>query len=113
MFSPVHFNRSKIQFCIFVLSAPLSGLNILNDVCEKYAKEFNIKFNGSKNRLLLFKGRNCKISTRGVTVNGVSLTVSETICQPKIKNVLLRQPKIVFGDLLICSYLIMVISTLF
>ncbi len=43
-----------------------------------YAKEFNINFNGSKSRLLLFKGRNCKISTRGVTVNGVSLTVSET-----------------------------------
>ncbi len=48
------------------------------DVCEKYAKEFNIKFNGSKSRLLLFKGRNYIISTRGVTVNGVSLTVSET-----------------------------------
>ncbi len=39
---------------------------------------FNIKFNGSKSHLLLFKGRNCKVSTRGVTVNGVSLTVSET-----------------------------------
>ncbi len=32
----------------------------------------------SKSRLLLFNGRNFKISTRGVTVNGVSLTVSET-----------------------------------
>ncbi len=30
---------------------------------------------------VLFKGRNCKISTRGVTVNGVSLTVSETAVQ--------------------------------
>ncbi len=56
----------------------LFGLNFLIDVCEKYAKEFNMKFNGSKSRLLLFKGRNCKISTRGVTFNGVSLTVSET-----------------------------------
>ncbi len=61
-----------------LLAPTLSGLKILIDVCEKYAKEFNIKFNGSKSRLLLFKGRNCKISTRGVTVNSVSLTVSET-----------------------------------
>ncbi len=57
-----------------LLAPTLSGLKILIDVCEKYAKEFNIKFNRSKSRLLLFKGR---ISTRGVTVNGVSLTVSE------------------------------------
>ncbi len=61
-----------------LLAPTLSGLKILIDVCEKYAKEFNINFNGSKSRLLLFKGRNCKILTRGVTVNGVSLTVSET-----------------------------------
>ncbi len=39
------------------LPAPtLSRLKILIDVCEKYAKEFNIKFNGSKRCLLLFKG---------------------------------------------------------
>ncbi len=56
----------------------LSGLKILIDVCEKYAKEFNIKFIGSKCHLLLFKGRNCKNLTRGVTINGVSVTVSET-----------------------------------
>ncbi len=52
-----------------LLAPTLSGLKIRIDVCEKYAKEFNIKFNGSKSHLLLFKGRNCKISTRGVTVN--------------------------------------------
>ncbi len=60
-----------------LLASTLSWLKILTDLCEKYAKKFNIKFNGSKGRLLLFKGRNCKISTRGVTVNDVSLTVSE------------------------------------
>ncbi len=57
-----------------LLTPTLSGLKILIDVCEKYAKEFNIKFNGSKSCLLLFKGRNCKMLTRGVTVNGVSET---------------------------------------
>ncbi len=61
-----------------LLTPTLSGLKIIINVCDKYAKEFNIKFNGSKSHLLLFKGRNSKISTRGVTVNGISLTVSET-----------------------------------
>ncbi len=44
-----------------LLAPTLSGLKILIDVCEKYAKEFNIQFSGSKSRLLLFKGRNCRI----------------------------------------------------
>ncbi len=103
-----------------LLAPTLSGLKILIDVYEKYAKEFNIKFDGSKSRSFLFKGRNCNILTRCVTVNGVSLTVSKTavhlghhMSTKDIKNVLLMQAKIVFGDLLICSYLIMVISTLF
>ncbi len=47
-----------------LLAPNLSWLQILIDVCEKYTKEFNIKFNGSKGHLLLFKERNCKISTR-------------------------------------------------
>ncbi len=96
-----------------LLAPTLSGLKILIDVCHKYAKEFNIKFNESKSRLLLFKGRSCKISTRGVTVNSVSAVHFGHHMSTKDKNVLLMQPKIVFGDILICSYLIMVISTLF
>ncbi len=79
---PIYCNRfiHKLAFAndLNLLTPTLSGLKKLIDVCEKYPKEFNIKFNGSKCCLLLFKGRNCKISTRGVTVNGVSLTVSET-----------------------------------
>ncbi len=59
-------------------TATLSGLKPLIDACGEYANEFNIKFNGSKSHLLLFKGRKCKISTRGITVNCVSLNVSET-----------------------------------
>ncbi len=102
-----------------LLTPILSGLKILIDVCEKYAKESNIKFNGSKSHLLLFKERNCKISTRGVIVNDVSLTVSKTAVHlrhhmsTKDKECTVNAAKILFGDLLICSYLIMVISTLF
>ncbi len=102
-----------------LLTPTLSGLKILIDVYKKYAKEFNIKFNGSKSRLLLFKGRNCKISTRGVTVNGVLLTVSETAVHlghhmsTKDKECTVNAAKNSFWRSLICSYLIMVISILF
>ncbi len=43
-----------------------------------YANEFNIKFNGSICHLLLFKGANCKILTKGVIVNGESLNAADT-----------------------------------
>ncbi len=56
-----------------LLTPTLSGLTILIDVCEKQSSILS-----SKHRLHLFKGRNCNISKRDVTVNGVSLTLSET-----------------------------------
>ncbi len=62
-----------------LLALTLCGLKILIDICENYAKEFNTKYNWSNSCLHLFKGRNCKISTRGVTVNIVSPNVSENV----------------------------------
>ncbi len=59
-----------------LLRQPL--LKILIDACEKYANEFNIKFNRLKGRLHLSKRRNCTFSTKCVTLNGVSINVSET-----------------------------------
>ncbi len=58
-------------------SPTLSVLKLLVDVCEKYAEEYNINFNNSKSRLLLFKVRRCKVSNRGIIVNGVLLNMSE------------------------------------
>ncbi len=45
---------------------------------QKYAEEYNISFNGSKSRLLLFKGRQYKVSNRGIIVNGVLLNMPES-----------------------------------
>ncbi len=73
---------------------------------------FNIKFNGSKSRLLLFKGRNCKILTRGVTVSETAVHLGHHM-STKDKECTVNAAKNSFGDLLICSYLIVVISTLF
>ncbi len=61
-----------------LLSPTLSGLKVLVDVCEKYTKEYNISFNDSKSRLLLFKGRQCNVSNRGIFVNGVLLNMSQS-----------------------------------
>ncbi len=61
-----------------LLSLTLSGLKVLVDVCEKYTEEYNISFNGSKSRLLLFKGRQCKVSKRGIIMNDVLLNMSES-----------------------------------
>ncbi len=54
-----------------VLYQTLSGLKILVDVRAKYEEEYRISFNGSKSRLLIFTGRQCQVSNRGIFVNDV------------------------------------------
>ncbi len=61
-----------------LLSLTLSGLKVLVDVCEKYAEEYNISLKCSKSRLFIFNGRQCKVSNRGIIVNGVLLNMSES-----------------------------------
>ncbi len=56
-----------------LLCPTMSGLQVMANICEKYASEFNIKFNGSKSRLLLFKGRQCKGSNMHLYVSGTAL----------------------------------------
>ena len=40
------------------------------DACEQHAAEFDILFNGSKSKLLFFKGRYASAITSGIKVNG-------------------------------------------
>ena len=42
----------------------------MTDVCEQYAADFNILFNGRKSKLLFFKGRYASAFTSGIIVNG-------------------------------------------
>ncbi len=85
------------------------------DVCEKYAEEYNISFNGSKSRVLCFKGRQCKISNRGIIVNDVLLNMSESavhlghhVCTND-KDHIVTVAKTVFGRHLIYLCQIMII----
>ncbi len=43
------------------------------NICIGHDEEYNIKYNGSKSRLLLFKARQCKTSIKSLRVNGIAL----------------------------------------
>ncbi len=43
-----------------MLCPTLSVMQLMYNICDNYPEEYNIKFNGSKSRLLLFKGKQCK-----------------------------------------------------
>ncbi len=48
-------------------------------ICIDYADEYNIKFNGSKSRKLLFKGRQCKDSQITLITDRVTIHCSESV----------------------------------
>ena len=47
------------------------------DVCEQYATEFDILFNGIKSKLLFFKGRYASAIISGIKVNGEIVHISD------------------------------------
>ena len=47
------------------------------DVCEQYAAEFDTLFNGSKSKLLLFRGRYASAITSDIKVNGEIVYISD------------------------------------
>lgn len=56
-----------------MLTPTRSGLKVLIDICEKYAHEYCVNFNGTKSRYLIFRGRNCKPDNRTVFFNDTEL----------------------------------------
>ena len=44
---------------IILLSPSMSGMRTLSKVCEEYATEFDVTFNGQKSQLLFFMVREC------------------------------------------------------
>ena len=43
---------------ILILTASMYSLNKMIKVCEQYAKEYHVKFNGSKSKLIIFQRKN-------------------------------------------------------
>ena len=54
---------------ITLLAPCKSTLSIIIDVCEQYAAEFDILFNGSKSKLLFVNGKHASAITSGIIVH--------------------------------------------
>ncbi len=63
---------------ITLVSPSRTGLCTLIQICEQYASEFDIVFNGKKSQLLCFKGRECKPTKCDFNVNGQLVGMSES-----------------------------------
>ena len=62
---------------ITILAPCKSALSIMIDVCEQYATEFDILFNGRKSKLLYFKDISASAITYGIQVNGEIVHISD------------------------------------
>ncbi len=62
---------------VTLLCPTINGLKKMNAICEQYTTEFNITFNGKKSKLLIFKGKECKIDINKIEVNGETIHSSE------------------------------------
>ena len=63
---------------ITLISPSMTGLRKMSSICEQYASEYEILYNGSKSKLLFFKGRCCNVSTLGIVVCGQLVEMSDT-----------------------------------
>jgi len=62
-----------------LLCPALSGMQQMIDICVQYAREYSVKFNGSKSHMLLFRGRQCKVSNRTLNMDGAVLQCEESV----------------------------------
>ena len=63
---------------ITLISPSMTGLRKMSGICEQYASEYDILFNGSKSKLSFFKGRCCNVSILGIVVCGQLVEMSDT-----------------------------------
>ncbi len=54
---------------IKLLTPMFKGLKKLVSICEKYAEEYGIKFNGTKSKCMVYKGRNSVVHHEDVYIN--------------------------------------------
>ncbi len=52
------------------MSCKITGLRKLINKCELYAVEYDVKFNGSKSKYMLYIGRECAVFNTDIFVNG-------------------------------------------
>lgn len=58
-----------------LLAPSLKGLQIMVHVCEAYAREYDVTFNGAKSLFLIFRGRECTLPAQSsIVVNNTSIS---------------------------------------
>ena len=63
---------------ITLISPSMTVLRKMSSICDQYASKYDILFNGSKSKLLFFKGRFCNVSTLSIIVCGQLVEMSDT-----------------------------------
>ena len=64
---------------ITLLCPSVSALKEMINICTNYAVEYDIKFNGSKSQLIIFKGRSSNIVNPEIRINGDKLEVVSSV----------------------------------
>ena len=100
---------------ITLLAPCKSALSLMIDVCEQYAAEFDMLFNGSKSKLLFFKDRYACTITSGIMVNGEIVHISDNAVHlghnisTSDRDSMILAAKRAFGRVITILYLILVI----
>ncbi len=76
-------NENSLVLYIYIdiklLTPTHKGLNKRIYICEQYAAEFYIKFNGAKIKHMVYKGRHCVVHQKDVIVNGEKVEYVVTV----------------------------------
>ena len=73
--APEHWHTRTIT----LLSPSMSGLRSLSKVCDEYATEFDVTFNGKKSQSLFFRGRECVFSNLNIDVCGQLIDMCDSV----------------------------------
>ncbi len=68
---------------VTLICPTLKSLNMLINLCEEFTKEYNVAFNGTKTKLLVFKGRECTLpNNKYVCVNS-----QRVVCEVEVDHI--------------------------
>ena len=65
---------------IAIIAPSKKGIDVMIKVCEEFAVDRDMNFNGKKSTFMIFKGRHCVKARDNITIGGVNLQdVDETV----------------------------------
>ena len=70
---------------IAIMAPSLHGLKARIEICEKYAVEYNIKFNGQKSQFMTFTGRDYRKATGNITICGDAIQDTDKVIYLGVK----------------------------